>query len=112
MTEQVILLNSYDITENLIKENPADENKIINEYINFLIKLKINNDLSKSYIRSSTQRELDLPYGINIQNNFQKYSNGELLAPATPTASAKLESFNDYYKEITGGFNDYFAFKN
>jgi hypothetical protein len=108
MTEQVILLNSYDITENLIKDNPTDENKIINEYINFLIKLKINNDLSKSYIRSSTQRELDLPYGINIQNNFQKYSNGELLAPA----SAKLESFNDYYKEITGGFNDYFAFKN
>jgi hypothetical protein len=112
MTEQVILLNSYDITENLIKENPADENKIINEYINFLIKLKINNDLSKSYIRSSTQREFDLPVGINIQNNFQKYSNGELLAPATPTVSAKLESFNDYYKEITGGFNDYFAFKN
>jgi len=108
MTEQVILLNSYDITENLIKDNPADENKIINEYINFLIKLKINNDLSKSYIRSSTQRELDLPYGINIQNNFQKYSNGELVA-APP---AKLESFNDYYKEITGGFNDYFAFKN
>ena len=209
MTETAIIISAYDLTEELIKKNPENENNIINDYINFIIKLKNNNNLNKTYIRSSTYRDDNYrhPLDINIENNFQRYSNGELIeddmnnrpyyypmrfnyldnqymepsisgtidpsilttdtpvtpitdattppattppattppavatppattpavatpaattpAVATPAAttpavatftnyrtSKKKETFADYFAEITGGFKDYFAFKN
>ena len=199
MTETAIIISAYDLTEELIKKNPENENNIINDYINFIIKLKNNNNLNKTYIRSSTYRDDNYrhPLDINIENNFQRYSNGELIdddmnnrpyyypmrfnyldnqymepsisgtidpsilttdtpvtpitdattpppvatppattpAVATPPAttppattppattpavatftnyrtSKKKETFADYFAEITGGFKDYFAFKN
>ena len=174
MTETAIIISAYDLTEELIKKNPENENNIINDYINFIIKLKNNNNLNKTYIRSSTYRDDNYrhPLDINIENNFQRYSNGELIdddmnnrpyyypmrfnyldnqymepsisgtidpsilttdTPVTPITDAttppattppavatftnyrtskKKETFADYFAEITGGFKDYFAFKN
>jgi hypothetical protein len=73
MTENVILIKSFDITEDLIKMNPNDENKIINEFNNFIIKVKSSCN-NKSFVRSATYSDTDNPIDINIQNNFQRYN--------------------------------------
>jgi hypothetical protein len=68
-----ILIKNFDITEDLIKQNPTDENKIINEYNNFIIKTKANNpSFNKSMVRSATFN--DNPIDITIHNNFQRYN--------------------------------------
>jgi hypothetical protein len=75
MTENYILIKSFDITEELIKQNPNDENKIINEFNNFIIKIKSKSN-NKSFVRAATfgNSESDNPLDITIHNNFQRFN--------------------------------------
>jgi hypothetical protein len=107
MTEAILLNKTFDITEELIKKNPENENNIINDFNNYIIKIKSNSQINKSYVRSATfkdEDDLNNQNGIiKIHNNFQRYNNGELLIPpSNPT-----ETFQSYYNSITGGFKDY-----
>jgi hypothetical protein len=114
MTEAILLNKSFDITEDLIKKNPEKENNIINDYNDYIIKIKSNLQINKSYVRSATfkdDNEFDNQNGIiKIHNNFQKYNNESLLNPlsSTETTTEKFENkFDDYFKSMTGGFKDY-----
>jgi len=86
------LINSYDYTESLIKQTPANEDQFISNYINFIIQYRLNSQMNKSYIRTSTIND------VNIQNNS---SNVDIK---------KKESFTDYFKEMTGGFKESYSF--
>lgn len=115
MTEAILLNKTFDITEDLIKKNPDNEDNIINAYIDYIIKIKSNSQINKSYVRSATFKDNDIDNQdgiITIHNNFQKYNNGELLNPfisIPPTTETFENNFNDYYKNnISGGFKDYF----
>ena len=69
-----ILIKKFDMTEDLIKQNPTNENKIINEFNNFIINDKSNNQsYNKSMVRSATFTD-DNPIDIVIHNNFQRYN--------------------------------------
>jgi hypothetical protein len=109
MTEAILLNKSFDITEELIKKNPENENNIINDFNNYIIKIKSNSQNNKSYVRSATfkdEDDLNNQNGfIQIHNNFQRYNNGELLPETNQTK--KNDNFNSYYNSITGGFKDY-----
>lgn len=114
MTEAILLNKSFDITEDLIKKNPNKENDIISEYNNYIIKIKSNSQINKSYVRSATfkdDNEYDTQNGfIKINNNFQKYNNDPSLL-TTPNSNPVTETFEnkfeDYFKSMTGGFKDY-----
>jgi hypothetical protein len=68
------LNKSFDITEQLIKDNPANENEIINNYINYIISADNNNSYRNNpMVRSATYNDNELPFDINIHNNFQRY---------------------------------------
>lgn len=102
MTETILLNKSFDITEELIKKNPENENNIINDFNNYIIKVKTNSQINKSYVRTPIFKddppEIDYQNGIiKIHNNFQKYNND----------SSNTETFKDFYKSITDGFKDY-----
>ena len=53
------------------------------------------------FVRSSTYSDGN-PYNIKIHNNFQHYNND--------TFDNKNEQFQDYIKDLRGGFKDYFTF--
>jgi hypothetical protein len=110
MTDAILLNKSFDITEDLIKKNPENENDIINDYVNYIIKVKSNSQINNSFVRSATFKDDDIDNQngiIKIHNNFQKYNNNNNnnLEPITETFE---NNFNDYYKKMTGGFKDYF----
>ena len=68
------LNKSFDITEQLIKDNPTNENEIINNYINYIISAANNNSYRNNpMVRSATYNDNELPFDINIHNNFQRY---------------------------------------
>jgi len=117
MTDAILLNKSFDITEDLIKKNPDNENDIINDYVNYIIKVKSNSQINKSYVRSATFKddELDNQNGIiKIHNNFQKYNNNvepisfTSIPKPIPITETFENKFDDYYKKMTGGFKDYF----
>ena len=69
------LNKSFDITEQLIKDNPENENEIINNYTNYIISSTNNNSYKNNpMVRSATYNDNDLPFDINIHNNFQRYN--------------------------------------
>lgn len=98
-TANLILNKTYDITEELIKKQPTEEDNIINDYINFIIKY---NSTNNPLVRSATYSDNDkLPFNITINNNFQKYNDDNL--------TDNNEQFTNFYNnEILGGFKDYF----
>lgn len=96
MNDSDIIINIYNITEDLIIKNPQDEDKIINDYINFIIKFKNNKNINKTYIRSSTYNNYP-----NIPSNNSHHD-----------TIKKNISFSDYFSELSGGFKEYFTFKN
>jgi hypothetical protein len=113
MTDTILLNKSFDITEELIKKNPENENNIINDFNNYIIKIKSNSNsqTNKSYVRSATfkdEDDLNNHNGvIKIHNNFQRYNNGELLIPPSNPTETFQNNFQSYYNSITGGFKDY-----
>lgn len=116
MTETLLLNKSFDITEELIKQNPEKENAIIAEYNDYITKIKSNSQINKTYVRSATFKEdddnnFDNQNGfIKINNNFQKYSNDSSLLTtpiSKPTTETFENNFQDYFNSMTGGFKDY-----
>jgi hypothetical protein len=97
-----ILIKSFDETNEEIKKNPADENKLITKFINTIIDT-INKSSNKTFVRSSTFSEGN-PYNIKIHNNFQHYNNETFVNKTKP------EQFKDYITDLRGGFKDYFTF--
>ena len=92
MTETILLNKSFDITEELIIKNPENEDNIINDYINYIIKVKY-------LVRSSKFKDdIDEQRGIiKINNNFQKYNNEPILTSSSkPTTTT--ETYIDYLK--------------
>ena len=85
------LIKSFDFTEELIKKNNyANENELINNYNNFIINANNNSYRNKPMIRSATYSDSDLPYDININNNFQSYYNTNdpnIITPKAATAA-------------------------
>ena len=125
-----ILIKKFDMTEDLIKQNPTNENKIINEFNNFIINDKLNNQsYNKSMVRSATFTD-DNPIDIVIHNNFQRYNdynndyndnndynNKNDYNPTpindilnTSSNSSNIEKFSDYFKDLRYGFKDYYPF--
>ena len=113
MTETILLNKSFDITEELIKNNPQKEIDIISEYNDYISKIKSNSQINKTYVRSATFKDDndDNHNGfIKINNNFQKYTNDSslLTTPISKTTTETFENnFQDYFKSMTGGFKDY-----
>ncbi len=127
------LIKSFDITEELIKNNNAKENEIIANYNNFIISTN-NSYTNKQMVRSATYTDSDIPYDININNNFQHYNDTNdsgyfmpnkinnypiistpigTTAPAGTTAPTRTnQGFKDYFKDLREGFKDYYAFNN
>ena len=107
MTDAILLNKSFDIAEELIKNNPENEDNIINDYINYIIKVKSKSQANKSLVRSATfkdDNEFDNQSGIiKIHNNFQRYNNEPILIPSSIPATT-TETFNDYYNNITSPF--------
>ena len=68
------LNKSFDITEQLIKDNPQNENEIINNFNNYIISTN-NSYKNNPMVRSATYNDNELPLDINIHNNFQRYNN-------------------------------------
>ncbi len=86
MTEAILLNKSFDLTEDLIKKNPENENNIINDFNNYIIKIKSNFNPNKSYVRTATFKDDDVNNQneiIKIFNNFQKYNNDTKFEPFT-----------------------------
>ena len=85
------LIKSFDFTEELIiKNNYANENELITNYNNFIINANNNSYRNKPMIRSATYSDSDLPYDININNNFQSYYNTNdpnIITPKAATAT-------------------------
>ena len=80
MTETILLNKSFDLTEDLIKKNPENENNIINDFNKYIIKIKSNYNPDKTYVRSATFKDDVLNNHneiIKIHNNFQKYNNND-----------------------------------
>jgi len=100
-----VLIKSFDATNELIKQNPADENKFITDFNNSIIDT-INKSSNKMFVRSSTYSDGN-PYNIKIHNNFQHYNNDNT---DTFDNKNKNEQFQDYIKDLRGGFKDYFTF--
>ena len=119
MTDNLLLNKSFDITEELIKKNPDKEDAIINDFNNYIIKVKSNSPNNNSIVRSSTFKDDEITNHngiIKIHNNFQRYEKsnysdsgyGPLLSPSSPPSSPPPETFKDYYKNfMNSGFKDY-----
>jgi hypothetical protein len=122
MTDNLLLNKSFDITEELIKKNPDKEDAIINDFNNYIIKVKSNSPNNNSIVRSSTFKDDEITNHngiIKIHNNFQRYDNsnnansdsgyGPLLSRSSPPPpSSPPETFKDYYKNfMNSGFKDY-----
>jgi hypothetical protein len=90
------LLKAYKNTRLLITQKPTDKEKIINEYIDLVIKINNFNETPKTNI-SDTNNELAKmfknPLEISIYNNFQKY-NDENNNIAATTISPQQEKNN------------------
>lgn len=106
MTETILLNKSFDLTEDLIKKNPENENNIINDFNNYIIKIKSNYNPDKSYVRSATFKDDDLNNQneiIKIHNNFQKYNNDTTYEPFTnnnKTSSIESNNMLNYLNSI------------
>lgn len=102
MTETILLNKSFDLTEELIKKNPENENNIINDFNNYIIKIKSKFNPDKSYVRSATFKDDDINNQqeiIKIHNNFQKYNND------TPITSS-YEPFTNNNNHILNYLNN------
>lgn len=99
MTETILLNKSFDITEELIIKNPENEDNIINDYINYIIKVKSKSQINKSLVRSATFKDdIDEQRGIiKIHNNFQKYNNEPILTSSSKPTTI-TETYIDYLK--------------
>jgi len=70
------LINAYKNARNLIGQTPADKEKIINDYIDLVVKINdYNNGGGNGYNDANNQlgNMLKSPLEISIYNNFQKY---------------------------------------
>jgi|688.fasta_scaffold800901_2 hypothetical protein len=65
------ITNAYDYTESLIAKDQSNEDQIITNYINFIIQYKSNENINKSYVRSSTIND-KLPIDLNVYNSKDK----------------------------------------
>ena len=66
------LIKYYDDTEELIKTNSTNENDFINTFNDKIISTT-NSYRTKPMVRAATNNENELPFDININNNFQRY---------------------------------------
>jgi hypothetical protein len=70
------LINAYKNARNLIAQTPADKDKIINDYIDLVVKINdynTNNTSIKYDANSQLGNMLKNPLEISIYNNFQRY---------------------------------------
>ena len=98
----MLLFILYDITEDKIKNNPADEDKFITNYINLIMENKSSKVNYKPSIRSSIFKDDDSsPIDIKIHNNFQKYNrnnnyddfNQSFIPPSTSSMSEPITTY-------------------
>ena len=66
------LIKYYDDTEELIRTNSTNENDFINTFNDKIISTT-NSYRTKPMVRVATNNENELPFDININNNFQRY---------------------------------------
>jgi hypothetical protein len=88
--ETSFLNKSFDYTQELINKNPENEDNIIADYINFIIKVKNNN---RPFVRSATYTDDNelTPENIRIKNNFQKYNSQDpIFIPTVPISNNPL----------------------
>jgi hypothetical protein len=71
------LINAYKNARNLITQTPADKDKIINDYIDLVVKINDynNNNTYNNSTNNDFSSMLKSPLEIEIYNNFQKYGN-------------------------------------
>jgi hypothetical protein len=105
--ETSFLNKTFDYTQELINKNPENEDKLISEYIDFIIRVKNNN---KPFVRSATYTDDSetMSGNIKIKNNFQKYkSEDPIFIPTTPiplnplnppATFRNMEGFKNYYR--------------
>ncbi len=100
------LIQAYKNARNLITKTPADKDKIINDYIDLVVKINdYNNSKSDAgsinygtgYGNPELNKMLRNPLEISIYNNFQRYGNTSELnkqntqqTPPTYNDSAKF----------------------
>jgi hypothetical protein len=91
------LLKAYKNTRVLITQTPADKEKIINEYIDLVVKINNLNETPKA-ITNDTNNELanmfKNPLEISIYNNFQKYNDVKTKKPADSIFTVDNEKKN------------------
>lgn len=91
------LIKQFDITDNLLQQNPMEQDTIILNYINLIIKHK-NIKINSSYINQSINPN---PY-INIYNNN---NNDKTPTNNKLVSNTSIESFTSLLKD---GFKDYY----
>ena len=105
------LLKAYKNTRLLITQKPTDKEKIINEYIDLVIKINNFNETPKTNI-SDTNNELAKmfknPLEISIYNNFQRYNDGttdNIINPILKNMNNNKLKREDYLKQLANEKN-------
>lgn len=94
------LLKAYKNTRVLITQTPADKEKIINEYIDLVIKINNLNETPKTITNDTNNTLANMlknPLEISIYNNFQKYND----VKNNKTSNATLTATNEKQISIT-----------
>ena len=85
------LIGNFDITNNLITNNPNNENNIIMNYINLILN---NYKHNNSYINGNVNGNDSRGHNINVYNN---YRSDRLVTDTTIKNNSTTEKFLDYY---------------
>ena len=83
------LINNFDITDQLIQNNPNNQDNIIMNYINLILN---NNKYNNSYIYGNNSGGRG--HNINVYNN---YRSDRLVTDTTIKTNSTTEKFLDYY---------------
>lgn len=88
------LITNFDITDQLIANNPNNENDIIMNYINLILN---NYKHNNSYINGNVNGNVNggsRGHNVNVYNN---YRSDRLVTDTTIKTNSNTEKFFDYY---------------
>lgn len=87
------LIKNFDITDQLIQNNPNNQDTIIMNYINLIIN---NSKFNNSYIYGNAGGGGGRGNNINVYNNYNNNTE-RLITDTTVKNNDKKESFHNYY---------------
>lgn len=91
------LIANFDITNNLITNNPNNENDIIMNYINLILNnYKHNNSYINGNVNGNVNGTGNSGRGHNV-NVYNNYRSDRLVTDTTIKTNSNTEKFLDYY---------------